>query len=673
MTKADNIKVICRFRPMNEMEKTNSEEMLLDFTSETSLSINYEHNSNSFIFDHIFPQTSKQSEIYNFAAKDVIKSVLDGYNGTILAYGQTGSGKTYTMEGKINDDDKKGIIPRMIKQIFDHIYKNNNQISFIIKVSMLEIYQEKIKDLINTSKTDLEIREDRDSVYIENISEYFVNEPNDILKLIQKGSSNRAQAAHNMNEHSSRSHSIFILTINQMNKEGAQKEGKLFLVDLAGSEKINKTGASGVTLEEAKKINLSLTALGKVINSLTDKNRKHIPYKDSKLTRVLKESLGGNSKTCLIITCSPSGYNYNETISTLRFGERAKKIKNIPKINKEVSVAELQQEILKLKNDLENANKRIKQLEKFIKENGLNVPDGDYQIIEEKKNKQNKQNNKIEPIKEEENENEEINSEINNKKGHLTERKENPPQIIKDNKDNSEKRIKINTITWGKYINADSSKKSEHNFTEPNNNNILINNNNGEYENSFFSKIKKFKEIQQNPDIMTFINNFQSQMKNFGKLKKNNYFNNEDRNFENKKIQTEKFEDEHSKVVEDFKKQVRVLNTQIEDYEASVENSKKVISDLEEKNEKLNEKLNEISNGKFQQKLKKIEKKWKLKNNLIDLKKKLEESQFQRNKCENQKCILDKSIKEKNDYINELKNEISELKEKISNKGISQF
>ena len=170
-----------------------------------------------------------------------------------------------------------------------------------------------------------------------------------------------------MNSQSSRSHSIFIMTVTQRNNtDFSTKTGKLYLVDLAGSEKIGKTGAVGQTLNEAKGINKSLTSLGIVINTLTDGKSQHIPYRDSKLTRVLQESLGGNSKTCLIITCSPSIFNEAETISTLRFGKRAKEIKNKPKINKEVSLSEYKLLLDKMEKSLEDREKRILHLEKAL-------------------------------------------------------------------------------------------------------------------------------------------------------------------------------------------------------------------------------------------------------------------------------------------------------------------
>ena len=373
-----NINVICRFRPMNELEKTNGNEMVATFTSSRSLTFksSRENNKYNFNFDRIFPPTTTQEEVYNNVVSEIIDSVLDGYNGTVLAYGQTSSGKTHTMQGVIGDPINMGIIPRMVEHVFNYMYNAGDEFEFSVKVSIIKIYQEKIRDLIDTSRVDLNIKEDKkNGIYVNNVSEHYVGRPEEVLEIMKMGSDNRAQAATNMNEHSSRSHSIFILIFNSNNKrEGVSKTGKLYLVDLAGSEKISKTGATGTTLEEAKIINKSLTTLGMVINALTDGKSIHIPYRESKLTRVLQESLGGNSKTCLIITCSPSIYNESETLSTLRFGERAKKIKNKPKINKEYTVDELQKIIEDLTLKLEKANKRIKQLEDFIRKNGLKVP-----------------------------------------------------------------------------------------------------------------------------------------------------------------------------------------------------------------------------------------------------------------------------------------------------------
>jgi kinesin family protein 5 len=295
------------------------------------------------------------------------------------------------MSGKIDHPEKEGIIPRMIRHLFNYIMNGSIDTEFIVKVSMIEIYMEKIKDLIDVERTNLNVREDKvKGIYIEDLTEHYVACEEDVLEIMKIGSDNRSVAATNMNENSSRSHSCFIMTIHQNNiKDLTARTGKLYLVDLAGSEKISKTGATGMTLEEAKTINKSLTTLGMVINSLTDGKSTHIPYRESKLTRVLQESLGGNAKTCLIITCSPSVYNDAETLSTLRFGMRAKKIKNKPKINKETTLAELKLEIEKLENNNTKLIKRIAQLENFIVKNGLIVPLEDEEFDENFKKKEN--------------------------------------------------------------------------------------------------------------------------------------------------------------------------------------------------------------------------------------------------------------------------------------------
>jgi len=246
------------------------------------------------------------------AARPIIDSVLEGFNGTIFAYGQTSSGKTHTMQGpNIDDVELQGIIPRMVRTVFNRIETSSQNIEFSVKVSMCEIYNERIRDLFNPQKDNLKIHEERTKgVYIQGITENWVGDENEVYQLMKLGNSNRSITATNMNAESSRSHSMFVLTLIMNNVEdGSCKTGKLSLVDLAGSEKISKTGAQGQTLEEAKNINKSLTTLGKVIVALTDKKISHIPYRESKLTRILSESLGGNSKTCLIITCSPHPFN----------------------------------------------------------------------------------------------------------------------------------------------------------------------------------------------------------------------------------------------------------------------------------------------------------------------------------------------------------------------------
>ncbi|KAG9097633.1 hypothetical protein FS749_005873 [Ceratobasidium sp. UAMH 11750] len=287
---------------------------------------------------------TKQQEVFDYGVRGIVKDVINGYNGTVFAYGQTGSGKTFTMMGAdIDSEDLKGIIPRITEQIFTSIVESEAHLEYLVKVSYMEIYLERIRDLLAPHNDNLQVHEEKNKgVYVKNLSDYYVGSAKEVYEIMRQGGLARAVTATNMNAESSRSHSIFLITIQQRNTEtGAMKTGNLYLVDLAGSEKVGKTGVSGQTLEEAKKINKSLSALGMVINALTDGKSSHIPYRDSKLTRILQESLGGNSRTTLIINCSPSSYNEAETLGTLRFGMRAKSIKNTARVNAELSPAEL--------------------------------------------------------------------------------------------------------------------------------------------------------------------------------------------------------------------------------------------------------------------------------------------------------------------------------------------
>jgi kinesin family protein 5 len=305
---------------------------------------------------------SRQADVFDFSIRPTVDDILNGYNGTVFAYGQTGAGKSYTMMGNdIDDEEQKGIIPRIVEQIFASILSSPGNIEYTVRVSYMEIYMERIRDLLQPQNDNLPVHEEKSrGVYVKGLLEIYVSSVQEVYEVMRRGGLARAVAATNMNQESSRSHSIFVVTITQKNVEtGSAKSGQLFLVDLAGSEKVGKTGASGQTLEEAKKINKSLSALGMVINSLTDGKSTHIPYRDSKLTRILQESLGGNSRTTLIINCSPSSYNEQETLGTLRFGMRAKSIKNKAKVNAELSPMEL-------KIMLKKAETKVSSFENYI-------------------------------------------------------------------------------------------------------------------------------------------------------------------------------------------------------------------------------------------------------------------------------------------------------------------
>jgi len=369
-----NVKVVCRIRPENKVEKESGCKPCVTFT-DTSISIECAENGksgkNSFSFDRIFGPNSLQIDVFNFAAKPVIQGVLNGFNGTIFAYGQTGSGKSWTMEGpSIEDDKNKGIIPRMMDTVFEGMMNASENIEFQIKVSYVEIYMEKIRDLIDNRKSNLEVKADRvKGIFIQDATEVYVSSHEEMLDVMKIGSNNRAVAATRMNGNSSRSHSVFILSIFQKDiKTDSTSTGKLYFCDLAGSEKVGKTDVKGQQLEEAKMINKSLTALGMVIKALTDKKITHVPYRDSKLTRLLQESLGGNSQTTLIITGTMNGYNAPETLSTFRFGNRAKSIQNKAKANVERSAKELLVDLEKAEDKIKKQNKLIAALQKKLEE-----------------------------------------------------------------------------------------------------------------------------------------------------------------------------------------------------------------------------------------------------------------------------------------------------------------
>ncbi|KAK1874581.1 Kinesin-1 heavy chain [Dissostichus eleginoides] len=334
------IKVMCRFRPLNSSEVTRGDRYIPKFQGEDNVII----SSKPYMFDRVFQSNTTQEQVYNACAQKIVKDVLEGYNGTIFAYGQTSSGKTHTMEGNLHDTDGMGIIPRIVQDIFNYIYSMDENLEFHIKVSYFEIYLDKIRDLLDVSKTNLSVHEDKNKVpYVKGCTERFVCSPEEVMETIDEGKSNRHVAVTNMNEHSSRSHSIFQINVKQENTQTEHKlSGKLYLVDLAGSEKVSKTGAEGALLDEAKNINKSLSSLGNVISALAE-GTAYIPYRDSKMTRILQDSLGGNCRTTIVICCSPSSYNESESKSTLMFGQRAKTIKNTVTVNVELTAEQWKQ------------------------------------------------------------------------------------------------------------------------------------------------------------------------------------------------------------------------------------------------------------------------------------------------------------------------------------------
>jgi hypothetical protein len=370
-TNKDFIKVFVRFRPLNDLENgllsdnvgwttpkyINDATIGIYSTKEIKEKDSPIPGNLIFKYDKVFKSDAQQNEIYENVGKRIVGDVMEGYNGTIFAYGQSGSGKTYTMYGPdIFDDIFKGIIPRIVEDIFNYVEKADENIDFQFKLSVLEIYKEVMYDLLTQQSNDIKIQENPESgIVIDGLSEVYLSSLNEFFEYVELSQINRKTAETKLNHNSSRSHCILILEVTQsFKKEKLIKKGTLNLVDLAGSEKVSKTGAVGLTLEEAKKINLSLSTLGNVIHSLTHKT-EHIPYRDSKLTRLLKESLGGNYKTSLIVTCSPHSYNLDEVVSSLLFAKRVKTIKNTVKVNIKYSYEELQKMVYLLNAKLKRA------------------------------------------------------------------------------------------------------------------------------------------------------------------------------------------------------------------------------------------------------------------------------------------------------------------------------
>ena len=344
---------------------------LLKFGSDSqSVTTHDSKKEDQFRLDRIFSggQTT-QDEVYEYVARPTIEDVIRGYNGTIFAYGQTGSGKTFSMFGADREagrPDLAGIIPRSCAHIFNYIDRCTDGTEFTVKCSFLEIYKETIRDLLNPQGINLKVRETPSrGVWVEDLSEHYVQSQEQVFDLLKLGEKFRQVTATDMNQVSSRSHSLFILILHQQAPDGSTKSGRLNLADLAGSEKVGKTNAVGNTLEEAKKINQSLSALGNCIAAIT-KNQKHIPYRDSKLSFILRESLGGNTKTTLLVCCSPHRFNIDETVGTLRFAQRAKTIKNNAVVNQKRSIGELEAIVAKLTEEITRLSRYIARLEQEL-------------------------------------------------------------------------------------------------------------------------------------------------------------------------------------------------------------------------------------------------------------------------------------------------------------------
>ncbi|CCD64622.2 Kinesin-like protein unc-104 [Caenorhabditis elegans] len=376
-----SVKVAVRVRPFNQREISNTSKCVLQVNGNTTTinghSINKENFS--FNFDHSYwsfarndPHFITQKQVYEELGVEMLEHAFEGYNVCIFAYGQTGSGKSYTMMGKANDPDEMGIIPRLCNDLFARIDNNNDKdVQYSVEVSYMEIYCERVKDLLNpNSGGNLRVREHPLlGPYVDDLTKMAVCSYHDICNLMDEGNKARTVAATNMNSTSSRSHAVFTIVLTQKrhcadSNLDTEKHSKISLVDLAGSERANSTGAEGQRLKEGANINKSLTTLGLVISKLAEESTKKkksnkgvIPYRDSVLTWLLRENLGGNSKTAMLAALSPADINFDETLSTLRYADRAKQIVCQAVVNEDPNaklIRELNEEVIKLRHILKD-------------------------------------------------------------------------------------------------------------------------------------------------------------------------------------------------------------------------------------------------------------------------------------------------------------------------------
>ncbi|XP_021289171.1 kinesin-like protein KIN-5B [Herrania umbratica] len=385
-----NVQVLLRCRPLSEDEQRMNVPRVISCNEHKREVTVLQNVANKqvdrvFTFDKVFGPKAQQRTIYDQAIVPIVNEVLDGFNCTVFAYGQTGTGKTYTMEGGMRNKGgdlpaEAGVIPRAVRQIFDTLEAQNADYS--MKVTFLELYNEEITDLLapeensryaeDKQRKPISLMEDgKGCVVVRGLEEEAVYSANEIYTLLERGAAKRRTADTLLNKRSSRSHSVFSITVHikesAVGDEELIKCGKLNLVDLAGSENISRSGAREGRAREAGEINKSLLTLGRVINALVE-HSAHIPYRDSKLTRLLRDSLGGKTKTCIIATISPSAHSLEETLSTLDYAYRAKNIKNKPEANQKMSKAvllkDLYLEIERMKEDVRAARDK----------NGIYIP-----------------------------------------------------------------------------------------------------------------------------------------------------------------------------------------------------------------------------------------------------------------------------------------------------------
>ncbi|KAL6756889.1 P-loop containing nucleoside triphosphate hydrolase protein [Haematococcus lacustris] len=359
----DAIKVAVRIRPLNKQELDAGHSFAWNVQGNT-LNANDSRDA-KYTLDHIFGPEWTTRQIYEVATKGLLDKVISGFNSTVFAYGQTSSGKTFTMRGS---DQEQGLIPLAVREIFELLNGCQDR-EFLLRVSYMELYNEEVNDLLAPQNTKLPVHESKEQgVYVCGLREDIVTCPEAVLSLLAEGEANRHIGATKMNDTSSRSHTVFRMVVESRMRDAEGSDAAailvstLTLVDLAGSERVAKTGAEGIRMKEGTAINKSLLTLGNVINKLSEgalSTGGHIPYRDSKLTRILQPSLGGNAKTAIICAMTPAACHVEESHSTLRFACRAKRVVNNAVVNEVLSDAAVlkrqAKEIEELKKRLEGS------------------------------------------------------------------------------------------------------------------------------------------------------------------------------------------------------------------------------------------------------------------------------------------------------------------------------
>ena len=711
------INVFCRFRPPSEQELEHTTNNCITILSPKQLLVRKDNNldiQQDYTFDGLFLPLTPLDQIYTRTTKQIVENVLMGYNGAVICYGQTGTGKTYTMNE---------ITPIAVNQIFNGLSSSNkdNEI-YKIEVSIIEIYKEQVNDILDPKKTNLNLIENKlkkKNLTIENLTSINVTTENELNDIIYKGTIKRNTNSSTMKEYTAKSHNIIIITIYRYYKDkNCLNTGTLYLCDLEGSEKITKMNpVEGENIEEQKLVNKSLSALASVVQSLSVKNDTifHVPYRDSKLTRILSECLGGSAYTTLILTCTQNEYNLSETRNTLLFGERAKKIRNKPVINIELNADKnpIIKELLNKRNEEENKN-QIKQLKENrdmdlnviqeLKEN-INILESDKQNLKStkeklmiKENELKDMNKKIKDLKKKSEKDEEIIEKLKGEGNKLrkandnikylemekenyiqqVEEKENEIKNLEENMREKEQNLeKLNSELEDKKTDIKSLQikydKMEKDYINQINNKSQIMK---ELENNIeIEKNEKKKQIKLNQELNdnlteanNKINNYENKIKEQSRYMKNN--NNEIEELKNeilnlkKKIETlEKTKQDlikdHGIEVDKLQKEIFNLKSVINKLKSELKSKDNNMLYLNEEKEKL-EKIKEDYITEIKEKESEIQNKTNQLNNLKD------EIQQKNNLINN----TDNKLKYQNNNINDLNKRLIEKKE--DNEKLSQ-